>query len=114
MRFVGEIRISQCCFWNLAHYIKEFIDVSQWSVKHGQQPTQQSLRRIVLMLNQTVNYQTPIWVQLVKSTRTITKHYILLERFAVTTWSSDGLAEAVESKTNEQQPLLAVPVASLN
>lgn len=48
----------------------------QWSVKHGQQPTQPSLRRIVLMLNQTVNYQTYM-VQLVKSTRTITKHYIL-------------------------------------
>ena len=44
----------------------------QWSVKHGQQPTQP----ILLMLNQTVNYQTYM-VQLVKSTRTITKHYIL-------------------------------------
>ncbi len=45
----------------------------QWSDNN---PLNQSLRRIVLMLNQTVNYQTYM-VQLVKSTRTITKHYIL-------------------------------------
>lgn len=59
-----------------AHYIKIYRCILNGQLSTDNNPLNQSLRRIVLMLNQTVNYQTYM-VQLVKSTRTITKHYIL-------------------------------------
>lgn len=79
----------------------------QWSVKHGQQPTQPifATHRIDVEPDSQLS-------NLYGTTGQVNSYHhqalhTLGKDLRVTAWSSDGLAEAVES-TNEQQPLLAV------
>ncbi|WP_279264212.1 gamma-glutamyl-gamma-aminobutyrate hydrolase family protein [Enterococcus faecalis] len=79
----------------------------QWSVKHGQQPTQP------IFATHRIDVEPDSQLSNIYGTTGQVNSYhhqalhTLGKDLRVTAWSSDGLAEAVES-TNEQQPLLAV------